>query len=586
MEKLSAEVDKHSGEDGDAGALKRAMDALSREEDRETRRLDQKKKDKRKVKAQAKKDEFKDRDLTRKQQDTDLRKQRDASRERAEKERNQQRNLDREEKRKDREFQQMKLDRKDESDLQKRKEKTELAKKNRMLELGKEREVSIEKSRKAAGSRLRDGSGGFERTSASKDGDATAYAKVGGNVAKGLKRVGGSGIAALSTVVKSVAANRPGGDLAKAKEIRKQDDIDLGVRKGKTTSQREQEAAAKERKSIVKDRAKNIAAIRKKKQSQSSSSTSTSTPAQKTGSTSTSTSTPAQKTGSTPTERKPGMSVADRLKAAGERMRSYGSARGGEKSMTQSAGERARDYGAARGGDKPITKPLMRRAAVVGARKLRTMGRRLQREELIYEVEDMKKDKVDKIIDIMRGKNKVEVNPKISESHLLVQDLADYKPLEIETVDLIKPEPLKASNWRNEISEEDKKIISINKGKRLDAKKQAFKDMVDEPYETDDKKRKDYGKKLLDRLTKMDEGAAWTKKEGKNKSGGLNEKGRKSYERENPGSDLKAPSKKVGNPRRKSFCARMKGMKKKLTSSKTANDPNSRINKSLRAWNC
>ena len=82
------------------------------------------------------------------------------------------------------------------------------------------------------------------------------------------------------------------------------------------------------------------------------------------------------------------------------------------------------------------------------------------------------------------------------------------------------------------------------------------------------------------------EGAAWTKKAGKSESGGLNEKGRKSYERENPGSDLKAPSKKVGNPRRKSFCARMKGMKKKLTSSKTANDPDSRINKSLRAWNC
>ena len=82
------------------------------------------------------------------------------------------------------------------------------------------------------------------------------------------------------------------------------------------------------------------------------------------------------------------------------------------------------------------------------------------------------------------------------------------------------------------------------------------------------------------------ESAAWTRKEGKAKSGGLNEKGRKSYERENPGSDLKAPSKKVGNPRRASFCARMKGMKKKLTSSKTASDPNSRINKSLRAWNC
>ena len=92
------------------------------------------------------------------------------------------------------------------------------------------------------------------------------------------------------------------------------------------------------------------------------------------------------------------------------------------------------------------------------------------------------------------------------------------------------------------------------------------------------------------RLDKMreevNEGAAWTKKEGKNSAGGLNEKGRKSYEKENPGSDLKAPSKKVGNPRRASFCARMKGMKKKLTSKKTASDPDSRINKSLRAWNC
>ncbi len=87
-------------------------------------------------------------------------------------------------------------------------------------------------------------------------------------------------------------------------------------------------------------------------------------------------------------------------------------------------------------------------------------------------------------------------------------------------------------------------------------------------------------------LLQVAEGAAWTRKSGKNKEGGLNEKGRKSYERENPGSNLKAPSKKVGNPRRASFCARMKGMKKKLTSSKTASDPDSRINKSLRKWNC
>ena len=54
--------------------------------------------------------------------------------------------------------------------------------------------------------------------------------------------------------------------------------------------------------------------------------------------------------------------------------------------------------------------------------------------------------------------------------------------------------------------------------------------------------------------------AAWTKKAGKNAKGGLNEKGRKSYEAENPGSDLKAPVKTGDNPRRASFLARMGSM--------------------------
>jgi hypothetical protein len=88
---------------------------------------------------------------------------------------------------------------------------------------------------------------------------------------------------------------------------------------------------------------------------------------------------------------------------------------------------------------------------------------------------------------------------------------------------------------------------------------------------------------------------AWQRKEGKNPSGGLNAKGVASYRAANPGSKLKTavttkPSKlKPGSKaasRRKSFCSRMSGMKKKLTSAKTANDPNSRINKSLRKWNC
>jgi hypothetical protein len=79
---------------------------------------------------------------------------------------------------------------------------------------------------------------------------------------------------------------------------------------------------------------------------------------------------------------------------------------------------------------------------------------------------------------------------------------------------------------------------------------------------------------------------AWQRKEGKAEAGGLNAAGRASYNKANPGKPgLKAPQPE-GGPRRDSFCARMSGMKKKLTSEKTANDPNSRINKSLRAWKC
>ena len=88
---------------------------------------------------------------------------------------------------------------------------------------------------------------------------------------------------------------------------------------------------------------------------------------------------------------------------------------------------------------------------------------------------------------------------------------------------------------------------------------------------------------------------AWQRKAGKSQSGGLNRKGIASYRAANPGSKLKMavttkPSKlKKGSKsanRRKSFCARMCGMKRRLTSAKTANDPNSRINKALRKWNC
>jgi len=115
------------------------------------------------------------------------------------------------------------------------------------------------------------------------------------------------------------------------------------------------------------------------------------------------------------------------------------------------------------------------------------------------------------------------------------------------------------------------------------ARKNVGADKCWDGYKAKGTKKK--GGKEVPNCVKVDEGAAWTKKSGKNPEGGLNEKGRKSYERDNPGSDLKAPQPEGGS-RKKSFCARMGGMKKKLTSKKTANDPDSRINKALRKWKC
>jgi len=87
----------------------------------------------------------------------------------------------------------------------------------------------------------------------------------------------------------------------------------------------------------------------------------------------------------------------------------------------------------------------------------------------------------------------------------------------------------------------------------------------------------------------------WQKENRKDKTDGLSKKAVKAYRRENPGSKLqtavtKDPKKlKKGSKsakRRLSFCRRMKGMKKKLTSAKTRRDPDSRINKAFRRWNC
>ena len=138
---------------------------------------------------------------------------------------------------------------------------------------------------------------------------------------------------------------------------------------------------------------------------------------------------------------------------------------------------------------------------------------------------------------------KLAMKEDVTDEALLIQDwnVDEIKYTEVEAVDIIKPEPLKPSNWREDLGED------------------------------------------------------WQKVNRKDKTDGLSKKAVKAYRRENPGSKLKTavtkdPKKlKKGSKdakRRLSFCRRMKGMKKRLTSAKTARDPDSRINKALRRWNC
>lgn len=91
-------------------------------------------------------------------------------------------------------------------------------------------------------------------------------------------------------------------------------------------------------------------------------------------------------------------------------------------------------------------------------------------------------------------------------------------------------------------------------------------------------------------LPKEAKSPAWQRSEGKNSEGGLNAKGRASYNKQT-GGNLKAPVTEK-NPsgkrekRQNSFCSRMCGMKKSRTGAEAKKDPDSRINKSLRKWRC
>ena len=206
------------------------------------------------------------------------------------------------------------------------------------------------------------------------------------------------------------------------------------------------------------------------------------------------------------------------------------------------------------------------------------------------------------------------------ESELVIQDWNkdDIKFTEIETIDIIKAKPLKENKLidfvrnigKTDFNKEKERIDKVfgpppgstdSDGNESAPKGIKPKTKDKNKMKVKIKTLKDFEKEAMKVRTEqksnwrdeLDED--WQKVNRKDKTDGLSKKAVKAYRRENPGSKLqtavtKDPKKlKKGSKsakRRLSFCRRMKGMKKKLTSAKTRRDPDSRINKALRRWNC
>ena len=157
-----------------------------------------------------------------------------------------------------------------------------------------------------------------------------------------------------------------------------------------------------------------------------------------------------------------------------------------------------------------------------------------------------------------------------SESYEFSNWRDEFFPTEIETVDIIKPEPIKGVQEDKDPCWVGYKQVGMKKkGKRMvpNCVKEGYSNWREELSED------------------------WQKVNRKDKTDGLSQAAVDAYRRENPGSKLqtavteKKPKGKRAK-RRANFCRRMKGMKSKLTSAKTARDPDSRINKALRRWRC
>ena len=173
-----------------------------------------------------------------------------------------------------------------------------------------------------------------------------------------------------------------------------------------------------------------------------------------------------------------------------------------------------------------------------------------------------------------------------------------------------KGEPINVSNFgKGKISEDmeqlDEKNVPTSPEKWAQAKAQAKAkfDVYPSAYANGwaAKKYKAMGGGWKSESTIVDDAAKyiqenqleedWNKINKQDKTDGLSQKAVNAYRRENPGSKLqtavteKNPTGKRKS-RRASFCARMGGMKKRLTKGENARDPDSPINKALRRWNC
>jgi hypothetical protein len=198
----------------------------------------------------------------------------------------------------------------------------------------------------------------------------------------------------------------------------------------------------------------------------------------------------------------------------------------------------------------------------------------------------------------MKKKGK-KIVPNCVPEHQTIEDLNGNTFAEV--IDLITPDPIKVQEATRIQAKTGNlmMVICMWRGKSYSLKIFFPQAKLPSKKEVEEQIQKVYpgAKVIYSKVTEREPGEPffqvedWQKVNRQDKTDGLSQKAVDAYRRENPGSKLqtavteKKPTGKRAK-RRANFCRRMKGMKSKLTSAETARDPDSRINKALRRWNC